>query len=141
VDNILSVENKALVRSTFEIILADSNTFTQVFYNRLFQLLPEARPLFHSNMDEQGPKLISMLVMLVRQLDQPETLVPGLQQLALRHVGYGVKREHYTAAGEALLWSLEKQTGSAFTAEVKSAWLGVYQFVTGVCIQAAYEHA
>ncbi|MFT4633312.1 MAG: nitric oxide dioxygenase [Candidatus Azotimanducaceae bacterium] len=46
-------------------------------------------------------------------------LVPVLQDLATRHVGYGVKVEDYTPVGNALLYALEQGLGPKFMPEVK----------------------
>ena len=49
-----------------------------------------------------------------------------MEDLGRRHVGYGVADEHYDTVGAALLWTLEKGLGRAFTPEVKDAWATVY---------------
>ena len=46
--------------------------------------------------------------------------------LGRRHADYGVTDAHYDTVGGALLWTLEKGLGSAFTPDVKAAWTTVY---------------
>ena len=41
-----------------------------------------------------------------------------------------VKREHYDAVGECLLWTLEAGLGDAWTDEVKDAWTWVYGVIS-----------
>jgi hemoglobin-like flavoprotein len=66
-------------------------------------------------------------------------LVPVVQDLGRRHVGYGVKDEHYATVGTALLWTLEKGLGDAFTTEVKEAWTTVYTLLATTMKNAAAE--
>ncbi|MHB8629932.1 MAG: globin domain-containing protein [Aggregatilineales bacterium] len=88
--------------------MAKSAIFSTLFYERLFVIAPEAKSLFKTNIDVQGPKLMTMLITVVKGLDRLGELTVVLQRLAERHVGYGVKQEHYALADEALLWTLEK---------------------------------
>jgi hemoglobin-like flavoprotein len=55
-----------------------------------------------------------------------ETLVPVVRDLGSRHTSYGVKDEHYDTVGAALLWTLGRGLGDAFTPETKEAWVVVY---------------
>ena len=74
-------------------------------------------------------------------LDRLESVVPAVQQLGVRHVGYGVKDEHYDTVGAALLWTLEQGLGDGFTSEVKDAWATVYGVLAGTMKSAAAEAA
>jgi hemoglobin-like flavoprotein len=75
----------------------------------------------------------------VKGLDRLEQLVPVVQDLGRRHARYGVKDEHYDTVGAALLWTLEKGLGAAFTPELKEAWATVYGILATTMQQAARE--
>jgi hypothetical protein len=64
-----------------------------------------------------------------------------VQALGRRHLAYGVRDEHYDTVGGALLWTLEKGLGEAFTPDVKEAWTVVYGIVARVMKDAANEVA
>jgi len=49
-----------------------------------------------------------------------------LRSLGTRHVSYGVRDKDYDTVGQALLWTLRKGLGEAFTPDVKTAWSEVY---------------
>jgi hemoglobin-like flavoprotein len=134
----LSSSHTALVQSSFRALLPISDTVARLFYDRLFELAPEVRPLFKGNIDQQGPKLIGMLAIAVKQLERPEDLIPALRELGKRHVDYGVKREHYALVGAAFLWTLRESLGASFTEDVRTAWATTFGFLAGVCIDAAY---
>jgi hemoglobin-like flavoprotein len=48
-----------------------------------------------------------------------------------------VSDEHYDTVGAALIWTLEKGLGSAFTPEVKDAWTMVYGVLASTMKNAA----
>lgn len=126
-----------LVQSTWVNVAAIAPQAAALFYQNLFQADPSIKPLFKGNMEEQGKKLMQMIGAAVGKLNDLETLVPILQSLAKRHVGYGVKEAHYDTVGAALLKTLEQGLGSAFTPDVKAAWTSVYGVMSNVMISAA----
>ena len=48
-------------------------------------------------------------------------ILPAVEDLGKRHVGYGVVDEHYDAIGTSLLQALGQGLGDAFTPDVKEA--------------------
>jgi len=123
----ITLEQKKLVQETWEKVVPIAETSAELFYGRLFEIDPELKPLFkQTDMKEQKMKLLQMLGMAVKGLDNLEQLVPAVENLGRRHVGYGVKDSHYDTVGDALLWTLEKGLGEAFTPEVMEAWTQTY---------------
>ncbi len=133
----MSPEQVTLVQSTWAKVRLISETAAELFYGRLFEIAPSVKPFFKGDIKEQGRKLMQMIGVAVNGLSQPETIVPAVQDLGRRHVGYGVKAEHYDTAGAALLWTLEQGLGEAFTPEVKEAWTEAYGLLSSVMKQAA----
>ena len=137
----MTPEQALLVKSSWEKVLPISDKAAELFYGRLFELDPELKSLFKGNMEEQGRKLMRMIGTAVAALDRLEAIVPAVQQLGVRHVGYGVKDAHYDTVGAALLWTLQQGLGDGFTAEVKEAWTSVYGVLAGTMKSAAAEAA
>ena len=96
---------------------------------RLFDLDPDLSRLFKNDLDEQSRKLMQMIGVAVKGLDRPEELLPAVEALGRRHVAYGVQERHYATVGAALLWTLDRGLGAAFTPEVKEAWRVVYNLL------------
>lgn len=126
-----------LVQHSWKKVAAIAPQAAALFYQNLFAADPGLRPLFKSNMAEQGNKLMQMLGTAVGKLDDLDGLVPVLQGLARRHMGYGVREEHYATVGSALLKTLEQGLGEEFTPSVKEAWATVYAAMSNVMIEAA----
>ena len=69
---------------------------------------------------------MQMLGLAVQSLDRMDQLLPVVQSLGTRHVSYGVRDKDYDTVGQALLWTLQKGLGEAFTPDVEAAWSNVY---------------
>ena len=121
-----TVNQKELVQSTFAHVIPISEQAAAIFYNKLFELDPSLKPLFKGDIKSQGAKLMTMLAAAVKGLDDLNALVPVVQGLGQRHVGYGVKDEHYDTVGAALIATLETGLGELWNEEVKEAWIAVY---------------
>ena len=130
-----------LVQSTFNLVRPIASAAADLFYQRLFELDPSLRPLFTGDIKKQGAMLMSAISMAVNGLARPDSIIPAVQRLGRRHVGYGVQAEHYTTVGAALLWTLEQGLGEAFTPEVKEAWTAAYTLLATVMQDAAAESA
>jgi nitric oxide dioxygenase len=133
----MTPEQAQIIKLTFAQVMRDRDRVGRMFYDRLFSIAPEVKPLFKGDIAEQSRKLMDTLALAVGMLRDMPTLVITLEGLARRHVGYGVKDEHYDKVGEALLWTLEKGLGDAFTAQVRDAWAALYVAVSQVMRSAA----
>jgi hemoglobin-like flavoprotein len=129
----------ALVQDSFKKVAPIAATAADLFYDRLFAIAPQFRPLFPLDLREQKTKLIAMLATVVANLHQLEKMMAQVEQLGRRHVTYGVTADHYAPVGEALLWTLEQGLGAEFTPSVKAAWTEAYLALSGVMKRAAAE--
>lgn len=131
----------AAVRNTFALLAAHADGVAKLFYARLFELDPQLRPLFKTEMAEQRSKLMIMLSAAVHGLDQLDALGPVLQRLGARHVAYGVRPAHYDAVGTALLDTLANGLGDEFTAEARAAWTEAFTLIAGAMQAGAVDAA
>lgn len=130
--------NVELLEQSFELVKPKADSLVDSFYNNLFTDYPAAKPLFtHTDMDKQKQQLKGALVMVVSNLRNPDVLTKSLQGLGARHVKYGALPEHYPLVGNSLLKALEQYAGSAWTAEVKDAWVGAYGAITELMLDGA----
>ncbi len=132
----MTPEQITLVQSSFAKVAPIAPEAARLFYDRLFTLAPEVRPLFKGDMAEQGRKLMAMLGTVVGGLTRLDTIVPAAQRLAERHVAYGARLEHYPVVGAALLDTLALGLGDAFTEDTRAAWVEAYALLSGVMVAA-----
>ena len=126
-----------LVRETFAAVEPIADTAATIFYRRLFDLDPDLRALFPSDLTAQRRNLMQTLTVVVRNLDRLEGIVPAVEALGRRHAGYRVRADDYETVGAALLDTLEEGLADAFTPEVRVAWTAAYGLLASVMIGAA----
>lgn len=134
----MTPDQVTLVQQSFSKVAPIADQAATLFYGRLFELAPEVKPLFKGDMTEQGRKLMGTLAVVVGGLTKLEAILPAASALAKKHVSYGVKPQHYTPVGAALLWTLEQGLGPAWTAETAEAWTSAYTTLSGYMIAEAY---
>ncbi len=137
----MTPQHITLIQQSWAEVITIQDTAAGLFYQRLFALDPAIRPLFTGDMQSQGKKLMQALGFIVNSLTRLEELVPVAQEMARRHVGYGVEAAHYDTVGAALLWTLEHGLGSGFTNDTRDAWAEAYGTLSQVMKDAAYAPA
>jgi hemoglobin-like flavoprotein len=128
----------ALVQESFEKVATLGLKAAELFYSELFAIDPSLRSMFKGSMQEQHKKLLSALALVVRSLHTPEKIIAAVEKLAVKHLDYGVKPEHYTYVGNALLRTLKKGLGPEFTPELSDAWVDAFRMLAQVMKKAAY---
>jgi len=127
-----------LVQQSFARVVPIADKAAEIFYDRLFEIAPAVRSLFHGDMAEQRRRLMATLAVVVNGLNNLPSVLPAASALAKRHVSYGVKPEHYSVVGEALLWTLARGLGPQWSSEVAAAWTAAYATLSGYMIAEAY---
>ena len=133
----MTPDQKALVKKTWNVVRPTADAAASLFYQRLFEIDPSTKNLFHTDISEQKRKLIQALTYVVDSLDRPERLMPVIEELGRRHANYGVVAPQYDSVGSALLWALEHGLQADWTPAVRTAWLSAYQFVSRIMRDAA----
>jgi hemoglobin-like flavoprotein len=135
----MTPEQIKLVQESFAKVAPIAPQAAALFYGRLFEIAPEVKPLFKGDIEEQGRKLMQVIATAVGALDRLGDIVPTVQDLGRRHVAYGVTDAHYDAVAEALLWTLGKGLGDAFTPAVEEAWTITYTVLADTMKAAAKQ--
>lgn len=130
----LSADDVERVRASFDRLWSVSPDMAEHFYARLFEIAPDLRALFRSDMAEQQRKFIATLAAIVGNLENLSAL-SMVSSLARHHAGFGVRPDHYPAVGEALLFSLERGLRESWTPEVAGSWSRAYAHLSDVMIR------
>ena len=133
----MTPEQIHLVKTTWAEMEPIAEQAADTFYARLFEQNPQYRALFTGDMQAQGKMLIAMLNTAVMSISRLEAIAPAVQALGKRHVGYGVTAADYNAVGEALLWTLARWLGEAFTPDARTAWTTTYSMLADTMNEAA----
>jgi hemoglobin-like flavoprotein len=133
----MSPRQISLVRESFARVEPIADLAATIFYDRLFALDPAVRRLFvATDMPTQRRNLMQTLAVVVANLDRIEGVVPAVEALGRRHVGYGVEPGDFETVGAALLDTLELGLKPDFTAETRAAWAAAYHLLATVMISA-----
>ena len=137
----MNAHNITLVQQSFEKVAAMGLKPAEIFYAELFAIDPSLRTMFNDNMQQQHKKLLSALALVVRSLHTPEKILDAVERLAVKHLDYGVRPEHYAYVGNALLRTLKKGLGPEFTPELCDAWVDAFRMLAQIMKDAAYGSA
>ena len=137
----LTAQDIALVRASFAQVAPIQETAADLFYDHLFTIAPDLRALFPADLRGQKRKLMQMIATAVASLGDLNALVPAVRALGARHANYGVTSAHYGIVAQALIWTLERGLGEAFTPEVRDAWTKVYGVLAATMQAGAAEAA
>src|SRR5262245_31553388 len=105
---IMTQKQKALVQNSFEKVRPIAGAAADLFYDRFFTVDPSLRVLFGDDLKQQSRKVMHMIGVLVKGLDNMQQLMPLIEELGRRHAMYGIKNNHYDTFGDSLLWTLER---------------------------------
>ncbi|MGB0087349.1 MAG: globin domain-containing protein [Rhodomicrobiaceae bacterium] len=132
-----------VLQRSFAKIEPIADQFGTVFYNRLFTIAPEIKPMFRTDLKAQQAKFMKVITEVVQLhlrsvVSLPVTaqasasaVLPGAFWSGKLHAAYGVRMEDYATMKSALVWALEKTLGAECTDEVKDAWSTAYDIVVG----------
>jgi NAD(P)H-flavin reductase/hemoglobin-like flavoprotein len=130
-----------LLQESFALIDGNIDKVTSHFYALLFLEDPALRDLFPPMMDSQRDRLLTALVRVVHQSDDPRALAEYLEQLGRDHRKFGVQAAHYQTVWRCLLTALKRFARPGWSAEMDTAWSAAFQFVAGIMTTAAHEAA
>jgi hemoglobin-like flavoprotein len=133
----MNAEQIALIQASFGQLVPTAEDMAATFYRRLFELDPTLKPLFQHDIELQGRKFMTMLVVVVRGLDALDRLVPDVENLGRRHVAYGICDAHYQTVEAALLWAIQDRLGGRWTPAIGAAWAAAYRLLADIMQRAA----
>jgi hemoglobin-like flavoprotein len=97
----MTPEQVDLLGKSFDAMWPIRRDIADLFYSRFFELAPDARGLFPSDMERQWFKLMDMIAALVGSLDQRSLFQSLVTHLGRQHARFGVQPSQYIAIGEA----------------------------------------
>lgn len=115
--------------------------FYEKFYNRFFELCPEATKYFKDvSIVKQGRLIAAVISGCLRDVRKPEMLKQHLVAMVKSHHPKGVKVELYGFMGLALIETLEYILGTEiFDEKTKIAWVHLYSVLLSNIVPAMYD--
>jgi hemoglobin-like flavoprotein len=132
-------EQIALVRKSFDRLRPLPRGAGKEFYEALFALDPSLRPLFSTDIENQGAMFVVALGLALKGLDDDGDVDESLRELGRRHVLYGARDIHFDTFREALLCLFAQRLGPDFTPEMAEAWRAAFDRISAVMKAAGAE--
>lgn len=133
----------ALVEADLPVLTEHGDRFAAEFYATLFELAPELRSMFPTDMAAQRRKLFDELSVLVERARQVadaasvDAFVERARDLGDRHDGYGVTAPMYRVVEVALLAAVREVVPRHDLEDAhQRAWTRLYRMVAGAMKRA-----
>ena len=115
--------------------------FFSVFYARLFDVHPAAKPMFRSGLKSQGKFLIQLMTLALTLVLKPDKLEKVMLNLAEKHNERGVKAIEYGIVGEVLFYSLRVTLGDMiFDSVLYFTWTKIMSRMLKIMVPSALAH-
>lgn len=136
----MTEEQKSLVKQSFPKVLSHTLSGSTVLYEKLFELVPEAKDLFkNTSLDRQSQMLIAAIGKIVKSIDNWDVVKSDLEAIAARHINYGLSPEHFVFFGQALMHMFQTSLKESWTKDLEDAWKAVYENVSEVMIGVIFS--
>jgi nitric oxide dioxygenase len=132
----LSAETIARVKATVPALAEHGEKVTLAMYARLFQDAHIKALFNHANQSSgaQPKALAGAVLAYARNIDNLAVVLPVVERIAQKHVGYHILAEHYPFVANALLGAIKEVLGEAATDEILAAWGEAYWFLADILI-------
>jgi methyl-accepting chemotaxis protein len=132
----------SLLETSFDLLAPRGGELVDRFYARLFETAPSTRQIFEKvDMETQKQSLLATLITVREALRDVGTVVPDLEDLGERHVGYGALPEHYPVVASVLIDTMVELGGAEWRADYSAAWAEALQTIADVMLRGAARTA
>jgi hemoglobin-like flavoprotein len=136
-EHMVTARQRALIRSSWDLMRPKAIHVADLFYDRLFELDPSLEALFPEDLTAQRPRFMKAVAAAVAGLDDLDALRPTLLDLGRQNLSQGIQSGHYDTLGKALLWTFEQSLAEDFTPPMKEAWAALHAEVSRAMRDAA----
>lgn len=122
----MTSEDISLVQTSWRKVEPVKEIAAELFYAKLFELDPLLRAICSDDVKSRQTRFTQVLSATVRGLARYDMLLPAVRQFGMRHPLPGEIDHHHANVATALLWMLEKALRKDFTADVRAAWVRIW---------------
>ena len=136
----LDLDLVSRLRSTHARLREQGTRLADKFYERLFIVAPQLRPMFRSDLSTQSQKLMAVLDAVVQNLERPDDNAALIADLGKRHAGYGVKPKHYDLVIDLLVETMGEVLKFDSTCEELDEWRTALRLISDQMINASRDN-
>jgi len=127
------------VRGSYARLTATDRQLSGRFYERLFTAAPNLRRLFPEDLTVLQGHFEAALALVVRNLNEMESLKEPLRDLGAQHVHWGARPEDYVTAREALVSAIGSLSPE-WDATLEGHWRAAVTAIIVPMIEGAAVH-
>src|SRR5690606_22377038 len=123
-----------IVKATVPALQTHGAGITAKMYDRLFKDEDIRNLVNHANQanGQQINALAAATLAYAQTIDNLGALLPAVERIAQKHVGFHILPEHYPYVATALLGAIQDVLGEAASEEILQAWGQAYWFLAGI---------
>ncbi len=133
----MTTEQIDLITKSWGKISQDPNLILS-FYQKLFEIAPQTKDYFPSDLTKQSEKLAYTLGFIVGNLDRFENIEGAIRKLGTIHQKLKIKDEEYGFMKEALLFTIDNALSGDNTPTIQ-AWDTAFTLISDLMINAPTE--
>jgi hemoglobin-like flavoprotein len=135
----MTPEAIGLVKTSYAKLAATPRLLAARFYEELFAVAPNLRPLFPGDLTQLQGHFEAALALVVKNLDEMSALAQSLRDLGAQHVHWGARPEDYVTAREALVAAIAGLSPS-WDSGLERHWRGAITDIIVPMLQGAAVH-
>lgn len=127
------------IRRSFSAVSAEPRALSSRFYNELFAAAPQLRAIFPPDLTSLQGHFEAALALVIRNLDEMQTLEQSLRDLGAQHVGWGARPEDYALVRDALVRAI-KRSSALWDDDLEAVWRQAITAIAVPMLQGAAVH-
>lgn len=131
----ITASDTHLIRETWSEIKDFGIQNPLIFYDVFFEIAPDARHYFSTDLSTLGKKFYYTIDFIVNNCDKLELIHEEIEDLGRIHHDLNIDKKYYPLVNQAILALLDKQSDNNID-QAKEAWLKVLEHV-GTVMQNA----
>ena len=135
----MTPESIARIRASFSEIARQPRALAARFYEELFLMAPQLRPLFPSDLTSLQGHFEAALALVIRNLEDMPALQDSLRDLGVQHVQWRARPQDYLIVRDAILLAIRKSSAS-WDATREDDWRRAITAIAVPMLQGAAVH-
>jgi hemoglobin-like flavoprotein len=135
----MTPEAIGLIKGSYADVTAKPRRLAARFYEELFAVAPNLRPLFPGDLTLLQGHFEAALALVVRNLDEMSALRESLRDLGAQHIHWGARPEDYITAREALVAAIGGLS-SSWDDTLERHWRGAVTAIIVPMLEGAAVH-
>jgi hemoglobin-like flavoprotein len=135
----MTPESIARIRVSFAEVARQPRALAARFYEELFLMAPQLRPLFPSDLTSLQGHFEAALALVIRNLEEMQALQDSLRDLGVQHVQWRARPQDYLVVRDAILTAVRKSSAS-WDATLEKDWRQAITAIAVPMLQGAAVH-